>query len=96
MRGLCFHGPYAFVGLSKIRKTSAFEGLPITKSIDSLKCGVAVVELASGRIIALLEFTASVEEIFEVRVNPYSRSPLFPVPISESTGHRRSGSFRET
>jgi uncharacterized protein (TIGR03032 family) len=85
-RGLAFHGPYAFVGLSKIRQTSSFSGLPIASSGDSLKCGVAVVELSSGRIAALLEFDAEVEELFDVRVNPFTRSPLFSGPDARNDG----------
>ena len=85
-RGLSFHGDYAFVGLSKIRQTSSFQGLPISSAGDSLKCGVAVVELASGRISALLEFVAGIEEVFDVRVNPFSRSPLFSGPDARNDG----------
>jgi uncharacterized protein (TIGR03032 family) len=85
-RGLCFHGAYAFVGLSKIRESSSFAGLPISRSRETHKCGVAVVALASGQIIGLFEFTASVEEIFEVRVNPFSRSPLFSGPDQRVDG----------
>ena len=47
-------------------------GLPIAQSIDSLKCGVAAVELASGQVKALLEFDAGIEEVFDVRVNPFA------------------------
>jgi len=85
-RGLAIHGPYAFVGLSKVRGTSSFQGLPLSSSSDTLKCGVAVVELASGRISALLEFDSGVEEVFDVRVNPFSRSPLFSGPDARNDG----------
>jgi len=85
-RGLAFHGPYAFVGLSKVRPTSNLEGLPIAQSIDSLKCGVAAVELATGQVTALLEFDAGIEEIFDVRVNPFARSPLFSGPDARNDG----------
>jgi uncharacterized protein (TIGR03032 family) len=85
-RGLAFHGSYAFVGLSRIRQTSSFQGLPIADSIDTLKCGVAAVDLASGLVAGLLEFTAGIEEIFDVRVNPYSRSPLFSGPDARNDG----------
>ena len=85
-RGLAFHGSYAFVGLSKVRPTSNLEGLPIAQSIDSLKCGVAAVELATGQVTALLEFDAGIEEIFDVRVNPFARSPLFSGPDARNDG----------
>ena len=35
-RGLVFLGPYAFVGLSKIRQTATSAGLPIAENLDSL------------------------------------------------------------
>ena len=44
-RGLALHGQYAFVGLSKIRPTSAMDGVPLAERRDELKCGVAVVDL---------------------------------------------------
>lgn len=74
-RGLAFSGPYAFVGLSKIRKTSAMDGVPLTERRDQLKCGVAVVDLRSGHIIAFLEFQTAVEEIFDVQLLPGPRFP---------------------
>jgi uncharacterized protein (TIGR03032 family) len=67
-RGLAFAGPYAFVGLSKIRPSSAMDGVPLAQRRDKLKCGVAVVDLRSGQPIAFLEFQTAVEEIFDVQV----------------------------
>jgi uncharacterized protein (TIGR03032 family) len=67
-RGLAFAGPFAFVGLSKIRPTSAMDGVPLAERRDKLKCGVAVVDLRKGEVIALLEFQTAVEEIFDVRL----------------------------
>jgi uncharacterized protein (TIGR03032 family) len=67
-RGLALCGPYAFVGLSKIRATSAMDGVPIAARRDELKCGVAVVDLAAGRVCGMLEFQSAVEEIFDVQL----------------------------
>src|SRR5262249_10315739 len=53
-RGLALAGPYAFVGLSKIRPTSAMDGVPLADRRERLKCGVAVVDVRSGRVVALL------------------------------------------
>jgi uncharacterized protein (TIGR03032 family) len=69
-RGLALCGPYAFVGLSKIRATSAMDGVPLAERREQLKCGVAVVDLRSGQSIALLEFQTAVEEIFDVQLLP--------------------------
>ena len=41
-RGLCFAGKYAFIGLSKIRETNVFGGLPIAERRKDLKCGVGM------------------------------------------------------
>jgi uncharacterized protein (TIGR03032 family) len=74
-RGLAFAGPYALVGLSKIRPTSAMDGVPLAERRHELKCGVAVVDLRAGKVIDLLEFQTAVEEIFDVQVLPGLRFP---------------------
>ncbi len=74
-RGLALAGPYAIVGLSKIRQTSAMDGVPLAERREQLKCGVAVVDLRSGQIVALLEFETAVEEIFDVQLLPGGRFP---------------------
>lgn len=79
-RGLGLCGGYAFVGLSKIRQTSMFGGVPIAEYKDQLKCGVAVVELDSGNVVSLFEFMTVAEEIFEVAVMPSLRAPFVQGP----------------
>jgi uncharacterized protein (TIGR03032 family) len=74
-RGLTLCGPYAFVGLSKIRATSAMDGVPLAERREQLKCGVEVVDLRTGQCIALLEFQTAVEEIFDVQLLPGVRFP---------------------
>jgi uncharacterized protein (TIGR03032 family) len=74
-RGLAPSGPYAFVGLSKIRKTSALDGVPLAQRREQLQCGVAVVDWRSGQVVAMLEFRTAVEEIFDVQLLPGLRSP---------------------
>jgi uncharacterized protein (TIGR03032 family) len=74
-RGLAFAGPYAFIGLSRIRASSAMDGVPLARRRDELKCGVAVVDLRSGLTVALLEFQSAVEEIFDVQLLPGLRFP---------------------
>ncbi len=51
-RGLAMCGPYAFIGLSKIRSTSAMDGVPLAQRREQLKCGIGVVDLRSGGVIA--------------------------------------------
>jgi uncharacterized protein (TIGR03032 family) len=74
-RGLAFAGQYAFVGLSKIRETSAMDGVPLARRRDALKCGVAIVDLRTGRLSGLLEFQTAVEEIFDVQLLAGQRYP---------------------
>jgi uncharacterized protein (TIGR03032 family) len=74
-RGLAMAGAYAFVGLSKIRPTSAMDGVPIAERRAELKCGVAAVDLRSGSVVGMLEFQSAVEEIFDVQLLPGMRYP---------------------
>jgi uncharacterized protein (TIGR03032 family) len=74
-RGLALCGPYAFVGLSKIRATSAMDGVPLAERREQLKCGVALVDLRNGQSVALLEFQTAVEEIFDVQLLSALRFP---------------------
>ncbi len=67
-RGLAFHDRYAFVGLSRIRETSTFGGVPIAERPERLKCGVWVLEIESGRAVEFLEFERGVTEVFDVQV----------------------------
>lgn len=85
-RGLAFAGTFAFVGLSKIRETSAFGGVPIAAQRDQLKCGVAVVDLTTGRNVGYLEFKAGVDEIFDVQVLPGVRFPALSGPFTTVDG----------
>jgi uncharacterized protein (TIGR03032 family) len=85
-RGLAFLGPFAFVGLSKIRETAVFGGVPIAESRNELKCGVCAVDLRSGQSVAFLEFETGVEEIFAIEVLPHVRcvSLTGPFPQQDS------------
>jgi uncharacterized protein (TIGR03032 family) len=79
-RGLALYDRYAFVGLSKIRETSTFGGMPIAARRPELKCGVGVVDLTTGRLVAHLEFVTGVEEIFDVQLVPGARCPALSGP----------------
>src|SRR5207237_709816 len=61
-------GPFAFVGLSQVRETATFSGIPITERQRERISGVWVVDLRSGRTVAFLRFEAGVQEIFAVQV----------------------------
>src|SRR5262245_34408446 len=85
-RGLAFYESFAFVGLCKIRETAVFGGLPIAARRPDLKCGVAVVDLQSGRCPAFLELQSGVEEIFAVEVLPGLRFPAVSGPHPAEDG----------
>jgi uncharacterized protein (TIGR03032 family) len=71
-RGLDFAGDFAFVGLSQVRESAVFSGIPITERLapEERTCGVCVVDLRRGETVALLKFTSGVQEIFAVAVLP--------------------------
>lgn len=85
-RGLALYDRFAFVGLSKIRETATFGGMPIAERRPELKCGVGVVDLTSGRLVAHLEFLTSVEEIFDLEVLPGTRCPVLSGPYASLDG----------
>src|SRR5262245_50615308 len=85
-RGLALYDRFAFVGLSKIRETSTFGGMPIALRRPELKCGVGVVDLTTGRLVAHLEFVTGVEEIFDVQVVPGARCPALSGPYASLDG----------
>lgn len=76
-RGLAFHGPIAFVGLSQIREKDLFGGMPIAEQYDDAhrKCGLGAVDLRSGQLAAFLWFEAGVTELFDIQVLPGMRWP---------------------
>jgi uncharacterized protein (TIGR03032 family) len=85
-RGLALYDRFAFVGLSKIRETSTFGGMPIAERRPELKCGVGVVDLHTGRLVAHVEFMSGVEEIFDVQVVPGARCPALSGPYASLDG----------
>ena len=87
-RGLAIWGKLAFVGLSKIRETSTFGGVPIAEQRDRLKCGVAIVDLQTGELAAQFEFQSGVEEIFDVAVVPGTRLTAMQGPFASEDGEK--------
>ena len=74
-RGLDFRGPLAFIGLSQVRETAVFSGIPLTERLDERTCGVWVVNIESGATVAFLRFEDAVQEIFAVQLLPGIRFP---------------------
>jgi uncharacterized protein (TIGR03032 family) len=74
-RGMDFCGPVAFIGLSQVRETAVFSGIPITQRLSERTCGVWAVHIDTGQVLAYLQFDAGVREIFAVSVLPGFRYP---------------------
>jgi uncharacterized protein (TIGR03032 family) len=66
-RGLDFLGPFAFIGLSQVRESAIFSGIPLTQRPDERNCGVWVVNIETGQTVAFLKFEDAVQEIFAVQ-----------------------------
>ncbi|MBN2581091.1 MAG: TIGR03032 family protein [Pirellulales bacterium] len=76
LRGLCFVGRYAVIGLCKIREKHIFGGLPIQTRHEKLNCGLVVIDLTTGRVEGHLEFTAGCEELYDVQFLPGIYRPM--------------------
>ena len=74
-RGLAFAGRYALVGLSKIRETAVFGGVPVAEKYPDRPCGVAVVDTVAGRQVGMIEFLDSIREVFDVQFLPGAQWP---------------------
>ena len=83
-RGLAFAGGLAFVGLSQIRESSTFGGLPIEERLDERLCGVWAVDPESGKIVGFLRFEELVQEIFDLTFLPGIRYPEIAEPSSDA------------
>jgi len=76
LRGLTLVGPYALVGLCKIREEHIFGGLPVQERYPTLRCGVAVVDVRTGTLSGMFEFSAGCDEIYDVQFLPGVRRPM--------------------
>ncbi len=76
-RGLEMVGNLAFVGLSQVRETAVFSGIQITERLQESQrnCGVWVVDIMRGQVVAFLKFEEAVQEVFAVVLLPGIRFP---------------------
>ncbi|MEO0867933.1 MAG: TIGR03032 family protein [Cyanobacteria bacterium J06642_11] len=86
-RGLDFYGPLAFVGLSQVRESAVFSGLPLTERLTERICGVWVINIETEEVVAFLQFEDAVQEIFAVQVLANIR---FPELFTEENDFLRS------
>ena len=82
-RGLDFYGPLAFIGLSQVRESAVFSGIPLTERTTERSCGVWVVNIDRAEIVAFLGFEDAVQEIFAVQVLPGIRFPELVIEDNE-------------
>jgi uncharacterized protein (TIGR03032 family) len=79
VRGLAFHGKFAFVGLSKPRY-QRFEGLALDKRLAETDsepwCGVQVIDLDSGACVHWFRIDGPVGELYDVGVVPGAMRPM--------------------
>ena len=74
-RGIDFLGPLAFIGLSQVRESAVFSGIPLVERVRERTCGVWVVNIETGQTVGFLRFEAGVQEIFAVQVLRGMRFP---------------------
>ncbi len=74
-RGIQFLGDLAFIGVSKVRESATFSGLPITR-LPKRVCGIWIVNIKTKKIVSFIEFTEGLDEIFAVNILPHSHMEL--------------------
>jgi uncharacterized protein (TIGR03032 family) len=69
LRGLAFHGGYAFVGLSKPRH-ARFEGLLLDEKLNAADaepwCGLQIIDIQTGRCVEWFRIDGAVSELYDV------------------------------
>jgi len=69
-RGISFIGPLAFIGLSQVRESAVFSGIPLVERVQERTCGVWCVNINTGETLGFLRFDSGVQEIFAVQILP--------------------------
>jgi len=71
-RGLAFLGGQAVIGLSLPRDNRTFSGLPLDEALNgrdtAARCGLAVIDLATGDMTAWVRLEGIVRELYDVAV----------------------------
>lgn len=85
VRGLAFHGGYAFVGLSKPRY-QRFEGLALDERLRAADsepwCGIQIIDLARGVCAEWFRIDGAVAELYDLEVLPGVACPMALAPSS--------------
>lgn len=87
-RGLDFVGPFAFVGLSQVRETAVFSGIPIAeRPVEERACGVWVIDVRNGQTVAFLRFESGVQEVFAVLALPHRYPEMLAEEWDDKVAH---------
>ncbi|MGV6852475.1 MAG: TIGR03032 family protein [bacterium] len=74
-RGMSFHGPLMFVGLSQLRASDIHCPAPISKEFNETYCGIYIINLENNSILAYIHFEGDVDQIYDIAVVPDACSP---------------------
>jgi uncharacterized protein (TIGR03032 family) len=78
-RGLAFAGNHAIIGLSLARDNRTFSGLALEDTLVArdveARCGLAIVDLASGDMVHWVRIEGLVRELYDVAALPGVRRP---------------------
>lgn len=85
IRGLSFKDHYAFIGVSKLRKSHTFSDLEIADK--EIKAGVIIVDIDTGETVGAIKYETSVDELYDVHIlNGLKRVNL--INYQQSLRHR--------
>jgi uncharacterized protein (TIGR03032 family) len=85
IRGLSFIENYAFIGVSKLRKTHTFSDLDIVDK--EIMAGVVIVNIDTGKTVGEIKYETNVEELYDVHIlNGYKRVNI--LNYQQSLRHR--------
>ncbi len=89
-RGLTFFGHLAFVGVSQVREGEVPIGVPVSDSSDARMSGICVVNVETGKLVALLRFNEAIREVSSLEMLDNVRFPELMTPISHPELHAAS------
>ena len=79
LRGLTFHGDFAFIGSSIPRENSGIKHVELEDKLastgESQACGIFVVNWRTGRLVHFVRITGGVQEVYDVAVLPETFRP---------------------
>jgi uncharacterized protein (TIGR03032 family) len=85
IRGLCFKEKYAFIGVSKLRKTHIFSDLPIAEK--EITAGVVIIDINTGKKVGAIKYETNVDELYDVHILDGIKRPNI-LNYQQSLNHR--------